>query len=353
MTAIWRHSDDQWRLLEPIGFPDEDTLHSLVEQAPQLLPLAGSPDLVVLGREVRLGSGWADLIAVEPSGRPAIIEVKLARNGEARRAVVAQVLGYAAYLHGVSVDELESDILETHLRRRGFDSILDAVRSRDQAGSIRPSDFTQALAENLAAGQFRIVMVLDSAPEELVQIAGFLDVIASELTVDLVTVALYRVGGEDVIVPQRVEPGRRSVTEAAPTRSEESGFTTTGEDDFRASITDATAEDRPVLHRLTDWAVAVRDEGLCTLQTYHGKSRMILLPRLQPDNVGLVTLWNDGGPAVQFWRSVFERRAPNGLAEVESIIAPTAVGQGNSVREVEQELLDALTRAYREANGGR
>ena len=67
----------------PTVFPREPTLHYLVEQAPHLLPLAGTPRLIVVGREVQLGSGRADLIAIEPSGRLAIIEIKLARNEEA------------------------------------------------------------------------------------------------------------------------------------------------------------------------------------------------------------------------------------------------------------------------------
>jgi hypothetical protein len=33
-----------------------------------MLSLAGSPRLTVLGREVRLGAGYADLLAVESSG---------------------------------------------------------------------------------------------------------------------------------------------------------------------------------------------------------------------------------------------------------------------------------------------
>lgn len=41
------------------------------------------------GSEVRLGSGYADLLAVETGGRPVLIEVKLAYNAEARRAGVA------------------------------------------------------------------------------------------------------------------------------------------------------------------------------------------------------------------------------------------------------------------------
>ena len=100
MTAIWLNDKEAWRLVAPSGFPDEAALHTLVEQAPQILPLAGAPSLVVLGREVQLGSGSADLIAVEPSGRLVVIEVKLARNAEARRAIVAQVLTYAAFLKG-------------------------------------------------------------------------------------------------------------------------------------------------------------------------------------------------------------------------------------------------------------
>ena len=48
--------------------------------------------MVVVGKEVALGNGYADLLAVEPSGRLVVVEIKLARNAEARRAVVAQVL---------------------------------------------------------------------------------------------------------------------------------------------------------------------------------------------------------------------------------------------------------------------
>ncbi len=55
MTAIWgSDTSGKWRALEPSGYPAEAALHDLVEQAPQMLPLAGSPRLTVLGREVRL-----------------------------------------------------------------------------------------------------------------------------------------------------------------------------------------------------------------------------------------------------------------------------------------------------------
>src|SRR5690348_17895562 len=107
VTAVWADAGDRWTLLAPAGFADEDALHGLVEKTPDLLPLAGSPRLAVIGREVWLGGNKADLVAIESSGRLCIIEVKLAANSESRRAVVAQVLSYAAYLYGMSVDQVE------------------------------------------------------------------------------------------------------------------------------------------------------------------------------------------------------------------------------------------------------
>lgn len=123
MTAIWQNNETGWHLMAPSGFPDEAALHGLVEEAPHILPLAGGPRLVVLGREVLLGGNWADLVAIEPSGRLAILEIKLGKSAEARRAVVAQILTYAAYLRGMSVETLERDILRTHIQKRGYENL--------------------------------------------------------------------------------------------------------------------------------------------------------------------------------------------------------------------------------------
>src|SRR6266545_716730 len=159
MTAIWTNDGEGWALLSPAGFPDEASLHGLIEQSPQLLPLAGSPRLTVLGREVRLGNGSADLLAVEPNGRLVVIEVKLANNAEARRAVVAQVLTYAAYLHGVEPATLERVVLA----------------GDDQERSLDAEAFDRGVAESLAEGRFRVVIVLDAVPAELVRLVGYLE----------------------------------------------------------------------------------------------------------------------------------------------------------------------------------
>jgi hypothetical protein len=62
-----------------------------------------------------------------------------------------------------------------------------------------------------------------------------------------------------------------------------------------------------------------------------------------------VTVWNDGGPSLSLWRTVFEKRAPRSMERVEELIAPVRIGQGNVIREPSDEALEALTQAYVEA----
>jgi hypothetical protein len=350
MTAIWHNDPAGWRLLSPAGFPDERTLHDLVEQAPHVLPLAGSPLLVIVGREVRLGNGYADLLAIETTGRLCVIEVKLASNGEARRAVVAQVLAYAAYLHGLTIEEVERDVLGPRLRDRGHESLIGALTATDENDSLDPEDVTRALAENLGSGAFRLVLVLDQAPSELVHLVGYLEAMTEKLVIDLITVSRYDVAGQEVMVPQRVDPERVSSESSKPARASVQGQTSEGVDAFELLIETAPLDARPQLRRLAGWAQRLQEEGLARVVTSLKPGWDRLLPLLPAEGVGLVTIWCDkSGGHVQFWRSVFERLAPNSLPLVEAAAAPALVTGGGNTRIVSDDLLDALTAAYREA----
>ena len=172
MTAIWHNDGLKWKLLSPNAYPDEKTLHTLVANSVHILPLAGSPTTVIVGSEVLLGSGYADLIALEPSGRVVVIEVKLAKNAESRRAVVAQILTYAAYLKGVSAATFEQEVLKNHLAARGYATLAEAIRNNDQAGTFDAESFYEGLENSLAQGHFRLVLVSDRAPAELVRLVG-------------------------------------------------------------------------------------------------------------------------------------------------------------------------------------
>lgn len=314
-----------------------------------MLPLAGAPRLTMLGREVRLGAGAADLLAVESSGRLVVIEVKLAGNAESRRAVVAQVLSYAGYLQGLDIDQLESEILA---RQPGAEaSVLAAVEADDQQHAVDPAAFRAGLARSLAEGSFRLVIVLDSAPDELVQVVGYLQSITDKIDIDLVTVTAYDAAGSQVLVPQRVDPGRRArELSDAQVDARQSGTLSPGSAEFRAAIIDAPASVREALGRLANWADALDREGLVKLVSFRGRQGITtLLPRLAADNAGLVSIAIDNRTSyMQFWRSVFERRAPQSIAAVQAALG-AELRQGNSTHSFPEPLLEAITHAYREA----
>jgi len=354
MTAIWRQTDSGYQRLEPAGFPNEAELHALVSFTPELLPLAGSPEMVVLGDEVALGTGYADVLAVERTGRFALIEVKLASNSEARRAVVAQLLSYASFLRGNTVTGLEQGTLASHLANRAAADIASLAAAGFQDNMLAGDDFRAAMQESLDTGSFRLVWVLDDAPAELVSLVGYLEDVSAGVVIDLVTVAQYQLGSERVVVPQRVEPARVEPGSAGPKQDGAAAVTTAGADDFLASIEVAPEAERPLLRKLAEWAVELERGGLARLVTTSGVTgRKVLKPWLPGQDVGLVTIWNETGrPALTLWRSVFERSAPAAIPRIEALTG-IELGTGRSVPAITDDVLEALAGAYREAANAR
>jgi hypothetical protein len=224
----------------------------------------------MLGREVTLGSGSADLVAVETSGRPVVIEIKLGRNAEARRAVVAQVLAYASHLHGLTPRQLEDGPLRKHLSSLGFSTVLEAAKAVDQEGAIDDSSFQSVLSESLEDGSFRLVLVLDDIPRELPRLVGYLETISERITIDLVAINVVSVNGSQVVVPRRV--------------ADES-------EEFASHIEEAPVENRALLRKLLNWAKELESQKLVKLTTSIGKAnRYTLVPKLPSYGSGLVTI---------------------------------------------------------------
>lgn len=356
MTAIWHNDGKSWKLLTATDFPAENTLQSLVESSPQILPLAGSPRLVIVGREILLGANFADLVGIESTGRLAIIEVKLKKNAEARRAVIAQILTYAAYLKGITFDTLEQFILKNSLQKKKCNSLVELLRTEIQDVEIIPELFEESLRNSLLQGHFRLVIVLDEAPEELIRLVGYLSVVTNEeLLIDLITVSNYKIGNEIVCIPQRIDPEKYPTSAVNKPKTTSGGRVVDGGEDFRKSIHLAPLEAQPLLRNLYDWAQEMEKQQIAYLKTYYSKrterNEMTLLPYIPGYSKGMVTIYLDNkGAYLQFWRSVFVKHAPSTISRIEELISPSVLGQGNIIREVKQDLLDVLTLAYREAS---
>lgn len=353
MAGIWTKAGTDWKPATAQPFSDETALQEMVAENPNLLPLAGSPQLIVLGREVRLGSGKVDVLAVETSGRPTIIEVKLDRNPEARRAVVAQVLAYAASLHGLDLESLEQGSLQGPLQKIRYTSLAEAVQ--DQESAVDLGDFSASFQEHLDNGQFRLVLVLDDVSTELVSIIGYLEnVTIPGLTIDLVTVRVYEVGGVEVALPQRISPDRSSVAAVSerPVSRRSRARTYDGPDAFAESVQRVKEVDRQLFQDLIEWAKKVAElPSVALISSISPAGNVFSLhPRLTADNAGLVSIANnDGRLYFRMERRRFESLAPASIERIERLIAPNEIGNGNVLTEITPEILAALTDAYEEA----
>lgn len=358
MSGIWINVDGVWRSAPIRRFESEAALHKMIAAAPDILPLSGSPDLTALGSEVALGRGSADILAVESSGRPVIIEVKLARNAEARRTIVAQVLDYAASLQGYATEDLERGPLSRHLANLGCSTILEAAQNA--SADIDGDAFAERLQACLDTGHFRLVLALDRATPDLGRMAAYLDAVTVEtLAIDLITVEIHDVNGTLAASAQRVSP---DLSETAPTaaaapraaRVRTKPIETEGADEFRAATEDVAGDDRAELDRLIAWAERVVSEtpgaGLTSATGGAWPTLHILAHR---DAGGeLATLfYQTNGPRLFFKPSDFEGLAPDSIAPVERAANQRIAGSGgrNAPSPVPDAVLDALANAYKEA----
>jgi hypothetical protein len=126
---------------------------------------------------------------------PVAVEVKLVRNADIRRKIVGQILEYASLLSSLTVDELDS------IARGALSETLHAFAVE---GETTFEDLRKACGTHLRAGQVRIVIAVDEAPDGLIQIFEFLSR-RSDLDIRLVRLHKYFLKtGEVLVVPNLV-----------------------------------------------------------------------------------------------------------------------------------------------------
>ena len=108
-------------------------------------------------------AGILDLLIVDKEGLPVAVEVKLARNAQSRREVVAQAFDYVADLSQLTFEELD-DLVDGALAG----ALLKLVGA-EQSLSLR-----KQCATNLRAGRIRLVIAVDSAGDDLVRIVRYI-----------------------------------------------------------------------------------------------------------------------------------------------------------------------------------
>jgi hypothetical protein len=187
---------------------DERWVQLLIHDHPTVLPVGQiEPALVPLESvcmELPLPSGgYVDNLLLTRDGGIVVVETKLWRNPEARRAVVGQVLDYAKELSRLGYRDLE--------RAVGVATKSPTLRLYDHvcgpdAAAENEAAFIDAVSRNLRLGRFLALIVGDGIQEGVEQLTEFLQRhIGLHFTLALVELSLWRMpDGHQVLVQPRI-----------------------------------------------------------------------------------------------------------------------------------------------------
>jgi hypothetical protein len=288
----------------------EKVLQELIEKFPSLL--AGdqySGDAprrwLLVGREAAVpddedaGGRWSvDHLFLDQDAVPTLVEVKRSSDTRIRRAVVGQMLDYAA--NGVVYWPLEQmrELFSRQCEREGEDP--DSVISELAAEETDVEEFWAHVEENLRAGKVRMVFVSDEIPRELRRVVEFLNGQMNPAEVIAIEVKQYLgADGTKTLVPRvigqtaevEVRKGRRTGTRDEPLDRET----------LLAIIHEESARAAQAAEGILDWAdreprlVARYTPTSVRLQTA-GKP-LLLINRAGHLRVWLSTLSKHGDPS--------------------------------------------------------
>ena len=171
---IRRQGENRWCSLSYEEFKEEADLQKILFEDPDIIPVKDLSDadlaqVKLMLREVGLpGSGSTDLVGIDAKGNIYIIEAKLAKNPEAKRQVIGQILEYAAYMHEEGFDWLDSVVK----KQKGV-GLSEFFEQQDDP-NWNKEVFEQNIADNLALGRFKLFIVVDKINPDLQRIINYM-----------------------------------------------------------------------------------------------------------------------------------------------------------------------------------
>jgi hypothetical protein len=243
--VLIRRTGGEWEPPSVTSYENEAGLQAMVVESPGLV--GASASVLALPEFALPNAGYLDVLLIDVDGSITLVEAKLNRNPEIRRAVVGQLLGYAGGLWGMSYDALDAVV-----RARTSSSLVERAVAVAGEEELDPEEFRARVAGNLAEGAFRLVFAVDEITEDLKRAVEYLNshTIAS-LEVVVLEFRYARVEGIEILLPNSFgeESARRKHSAPRTTiRWSETSF-------FEAFEEQATAEEQRLVKRLYDWAV--------------------------------------------------------------------------------------------------
>ena len=329
------------------GVLERQDLQRILRDKPEILEVG----LFILAEEFSnwQGSGRSiDLLGLDTTGRLVVVELKRGETGE---HMDLQSIRYAAMVSTLTLQQAV-EAHRAHLNKRG---IGGDAEERVNGHLENPK------ALGFSTDQPRIVLVSEGFSPELTTSVLWLN--RNGLDITCIRMQPYRNGTELLVDTSQVIPLPEAADYLVQIRDRERGdremssprgHFIPGGDAFQESIDSALEDLRPDLNRFYQWAVSLEQDDLATLSTWPGPTTT--MPVTVRGKSALVSIYNQPRAArIYFQAAGFRNHAPNSMALVSELIGTDLenlkVSTGRTLRDISDELLAALTAAYREANG--
>ncbi len=261
---------------------NEAWLQDLIHNHPNLIPASEIEtcfdNIVPVLREFTLPSGYLDNFYITPEGYPVLVEVKLWKNQESRRKVVAQILEYAKDFAALTYEDINREIRKQTKDKKWGDNPLHEIVTGYVANPPVESTFVDRVSRNLREGRFLLLILGDGIREEMAALADYLMHHSLRYAFGMVEIRLFTLPDGSVLALPRVlaktqtierhvivvttQGGGISVTAPVPVISEKIEKTSLSTDEFYDLLAKQDPQNvvwvKDLLNKLSDLPIDVQ-----------------------------------------------------------------------------------------------
>ena len=152
----------------------ESWLQEILYAEPSILPTneidSIYSNLIPIGREIPVSSGFIDNFYISSKGYLVIVETKLWRNPESRREVVGQILDYAK-----DIQQWDYEILNDIYYKNNNKNLFDMFIEKGYYSKEDEADFIDIVTKNIVNARFLLMIVGDGIREGVEKMVSFLN----------------------------------------------------------------------------------------------------------------------------------------------------------------------------------
>ena len=193
MRKIYLQSSSGLSSLKEETFEKELVLQDLLEKYPQLIPsdeIIGNPSFLMVARELPVSVGFLDLLYIDQSMVPTIIETKV-NNPEIRRKIIGQGYEYLTSISYEFTGKMIIDAAKAYLK----DTYASEVKARLDLDKLNEKEIDR----NLKKPRLRLIFAADFIPRELRKFVEFINNASRGIDVYAVQVERFQLDDNKLI----------------------------------------------------------------------------------------------------------------------------------------------------------